>query len=197
MKMQVSRDLVPLSAPFTITGYTFTDVSVVVAAAQRPRRARRRRSGRRLLPEGRRRPHVRRDRRRAPRYRSGHRPRIAAPAAAAWRRAQCARLRALGPRGQAFTATGLAARGTRAAAAAGHDLHDLRRRTRRDGQQGDRVRAGEIAQAQADRSTCPRCRARARGAQGAPRRLARRRCQPGLRRRRVSRRSCRCSSPAR
>ncbi len=30
MKMQVSRDLVPLSAPFTITGYTSTDVAVVV-----------------------------------------------------------------------------------------------------------------------------------------------------------------------
>jgi L-alanine-DL-glutamate epimerase-like enolase superfamily enzyme len=30
MKLQVSRDLVPLSAPFTITGYTSTDVAVVV-----------------------------------------------------------------------------------------------------------------------------------------------------------------------
>ena len=30
MKLQVSRDRVPLSAPFTITGYTSTDVAVVV-----------------------------------------------------------------------------------------------------------------------------------------------------------------------
>lgn len=31
MQLEVSRDRVPLSAPFTITGYTFTDVAVVVA----------------------------------------------------------------------------------------------------------------------------------------------------------------------
>ncbi len=31
MHLEVSRDSVPLSAPFTITGYTFTDVKVVVA----------------------------------------------------------------------------------------------------------------------------------------------------------------------
>ena len=31
MNLEVSRDQVPLSAPFTITGYTFTDVAVVVA----------------------------------------------------------------------------------------------------------------------------------------------------------------------
>jgi len=31
MQLEVSRDRVPLSAPFTITGYTFTDVEVVVA----------------------------------------------------------------------------------------------------------------------------------------------------------------------
>jgi L-alanine-DL-glutamate epimerase-like enolase superfamily enzyme len=31
MQLEVSRDQVPLSAPFTITGYTFTDVTVVVA----------------------------------------------------------------------------------------------------------------------------------------------------------------------
>ncbi len=31
MQLSVSRELIPLSAPFTITGYTFTDVAVVVA----------------------------------------------------------------------------------------------------------------------------------------------------------------------
>ena len=31
MQLTVSRELIPLSAPFTITGYTFTDMSVVVA----------------------------------------------------------------------------------------------------------------------------------------------------------------------
>jgi L-Ala-D/L-Glu epimerase / N-acetyl-D-glutamate racemase len=31
MRLDVSRELIPLSAPFTITGYTFTDVAVVVA----------------------------------------------------------------------------------------------------------------------------------------------------------------------
>jgi L-Ala-D/L-Glu epimerase / N-acetyl-D-glutamate racemase len=31
MQLTVSRELIPLSAPFTITGYTFTDMTVVVA----------------------------------------------------------------------------------------------------------------------------------------------------------------------
>ena len=31
MQLDVSRELIPLSAPFTITGYTFTEVAVVVA----------------------------------------------------------------------------------------------------------------------------------------------------------------------
>ena len=31
MQLAVNRELIPLSAPFTITGYTFTDMSVVVA----------------------------------------------------------------------------------------------------------------------------------------------------------------------
>ena len=31
MQLSVARELIPLSAPFTITGYTFTDVAVVVA----------------------------------------------------------------------------------------------------------------------------------------------------------------------
>ncbi len=30
MHLSVSRELIPLSAPFTITGYTFTDMTVVV-----------------------------------------------------------------------------------------------------------------------------------------------------------------------
>src|SRR5262245_15673529 len=31
MQLSISRDLIPLSAPFTITGYTFTDMAAVVA----------------------------------------------------------------------------------------------------------------------------------------------------------------------
>ena len=31
MQLSVSRELIPLSAPFTITGYTFTEMTVVVA----------------------------------------------------------------------------------------------------------------------------------------------------------------------
>ena len=34
MRLTVTRERVPLSAPFTITGYTFTDVSVVVARVE-------------------------------------------------------------------------------------------------------------------------------------------------------------------
>jgi len=34
MQLTVTRELVPLSAPFTITGYTFTDMTVVVARVE-------------------------------------------------------------------------------------------------------------------------------------------------------------------
>ena len=130
MQLSVARELIPLSAPFTITGYTFTDMSAVVARVERARRGRRRRGRRRLLPRRRRRPHVRRDRGRAPRRRGGHRPRVAAPPAAAGRRAQCPRLRALGPRSEAAPPAGLAHRGTRASAPAAHHVHHSRRTTR-------------------------------------------------------------------
>ncbi len=34
MKLDVAKELIPLSAPFTITGYTFTDITVVVARVE-------------------------------------------------------------------------------------------------------------------------------------------------------------------
>jgi L-alanine-DL-glutamate epimerase-like enolase superfamily enzyme len=34
MRLTISRELIPLSAPFTITGYTFTDMTVVVARVE-------------------------------------------------------------------------------------------------------------------------------------------------------------------
>jgi L-alanine-DL-glutamate epimerase-like enolase superfamily enzyme len=34
MQLTVARELVPLSAPFTITGYTFTDMTIVVARVE-------------------------------------------------------------------------------------------------------------------------------------------------------------------
>lgn len=36
MLLEISRDLIPLSAPFTITGYTFTEIAVVVARLRDP-----------------------------------------------------------------------------------------------------------------------------------------------------------------
>ena len=33
MQLDYSREQIPLSAPFTITGYTFTEIAVVVADA--------------------------------------------------------------------------------------------------------------------------------------------------------------------
>jgi len=34
MRLTISRELIPLSAPFTITGYTFTEMTVVVARVE-------------------------------------------------------------------------------------------------------------------------------------------------------------------
>ena len=149
-------------------------------AAQRARRDGRRRSRGRLLPQRRRRSHVRSDRGRAARRRGRCRSRIVAPSHANRRRAQRARLRAVGPRGQAAATAGLAHRRARAPAAATHDLHRARERPGRNGREGRRLCAGEIAEVETDRRTAARCRARARGAQSPPRRLDRRRRQPGV-----------------
>ena len=123
MQLEVSREQIPLSAPFTITGYTFTDVSVVVARVRDgDARGEGEAAGVYYLNDDA--DHMQAAIERAPRDRGRHRSRVAAPAAAAGRRAKRPRLRTLGPRSEAPPAAGLATGGTRASAAARHDLHD-------------------------------------------------------------------------
>ncbi len=133
MQLSVTRELIPLSAPFTITGYTFTDMTRRGRARRGARRGRRRRGRRRLLPRRRRRAHVRRARGRAPRRRGGHRPRVA--------RAACCRRAARATPSTARSGTsrpsGSASRSgasrARAAAPAPHHVHHPGERSGGDG----------------------------------------------------------------
>ena len=187
MQLSVTRELIPLSAPFTITGYTFTDMSAVVARiSERGAAGEGEAAGVYYLGDDVDRmcaaiEHVRRDieagvdreslRRLLPP--GGARnaldcalwdleaKRLGQPV---WRIAGLERPRPL------LTTFTIPANDPGAMA-----------------DKGDRVCAGEIAEAEADRRVAARRRARARRAQGAPRRLDRRRRQPGLHRRRASR----------
>ena len=115
------------------------------------------------------------------RMRGRHHARGTARAAAARRRAQrldCALWELEARDGRR---AGLATGGHGQAQAAAHDVHGRRRRSRRDGRNGARLHARARDQAQAHRRGRSRHRAAARRAQGAPRRVDRRRCEPGLR----------------